>query len=320
MVHTLNKKAVLEIHKKVFLIRQTEELIAKYYHHQKMRCPVHLSIGQEAVPSVLSYFINNHDLAVSTHRGHAHYIAKNGNLKRLQWLEKRGAKFQEQNSSGMTAFDYAVVNGNEDCMQFLMKFFSKDVQSILIARQLCAIAKELKQQQPSRDTPFLHFFLEKQPDNALLAELLNYCDTNERDGDGKTLLHLAVLSGNNVLLQKILDNPFTDLTACCKLGRSALHYGCIKNDVEAVLNISSACSSREVNLFKRRCKWNFFPLHYAVMQNNETLVYHFLNYIHAYDEDDIGDVFLDTPSVGHRMQNLLFRFRLVKFRRTSIYN
>ena len=83
MVHTLNKKAVLEIHKKVFLIRQTEELIAKYYHHQKMRCPVHLSIGQEAVPSVLSYFINNHDLAVSTHRGHAHYIAKNGNLKKM---------------------------------------------------------------------------------------------------------------------------------------------------------------------------------------------------------------------------------------------
>ena len=83
MVYTLNKKSALEIHKKIFLIRQTEELIAKYYDHQKMRCPVHLSIGQEAVPSVLSGFINNNDLAVSTHRGHAHYIAKNGNLKKM---------------------------------------------------------------------------------------------------------------------------------------------------------------------------------------------------------------------------------------------
>lgn len=83
MVHTLNKSNVLEIHKKIFLIRETEEKIASEYGNQKMRCPVHLSIGQEVVPAVLSGFLNNHDLVVSTHRGHAHYIAKNGNLKKM---------------------------------------------------------------------------------------------------------------------------------------------------------------------------------------------------------------------------------------------
>jgi len=83
LVHTLNKSNVLEIHKKIFLIRETEEKIASEYGNQKMRCPVHLSIGQEVVPAVLSGFLNNHDLVVSTHRGHAHYIAKNGNLKKV---------------------------------------------------------------------------------------------------------------------------------------------------------------------------------------------------------------------------------------------
>jgi TPP-dependent pyruvate/acetoin dehydrogenase alpha subunit len=83
LVHTLNKKAALEIHKKIFLIRETEEKIAREYSNQKMRCPVHLSIGQEAVPAVLSYFLNNQDPTISTHRGHAHYIAKNGNLKKM---------------------------------------------------------------------------------------------------------------------------------------------------------------------------------------------------------------------------------------------
>ena len=83
MVHTLNKSVALEIHKKIFLIRETEEKIAQEYGNQKMRCPVHLSIGQEVVPAVLSGFLNNHDLVVSTHRGHAHYIAKNGNLKKM---------------------------------------------------------------------------------------------------------------------------------------------------------------------------------------------------------------------------------------------
>ena len=83
MVYTLNKKAALEIHKKIFLIRETEEKIAGEYSNQKMRCPVHLSIGQEAVPAALSHFLNNQDFVVSTHRGHAHYIAKNGNLKKM---------------------------------------------------------------------------------------------------------------------------------------------------------------------------------------------------------------------------------------------
>jgi pyruvate dehydrogenase E1 component alpha subunit len=83
LVHTLNKSIALEIHKKIFLIRETEEKIASEYSNQKMRCPVHLSIGQEVVPAVLSDFLNNQDFVVSTHRGHAHYIAKNGNLKKM---------------------------------------------------------------------------------------------------------------------------------------------------------------------------------------------------------------------------------------------
>lgn len=45
-----------------------------------MRCPTHLSIGQEAPPAVLSQFLTNDDFAVSTHRSHAHYLAKGGDL------------------------------------------------------------------------------------------------------------------------------------------------------------------------------------------------------------------------------------------------
>ena len=83
MVYSLNRKAVIDIHKKIYLIRNTEEKISNEYSNQEMRCPVHLSIGQEAVPAVLSLFLSNKDLAVSTHRGHAHYIGKNGNLNKM---------------------------------------------------------------------------------------------------------------------------------------------------------------------------------------------------------------------------------------------
>ena len=83
MVYPLNKKILNNIYIKFRLIRSVEERIAQKYHEQKMRCPVHLSIGQELVPSVLSLFVNKDDPCVSTHRGHAHYLAKGGNLKKM---------------------------------------------------------------------------------------------------------------------------------------------------------------------------------------------------------------------------------------------
>ena len=64
-------------------IRSVEEMIALKYDEGKMRCPTHLSIGQEAVPAALSLCFNKDDFAVSTHRGHAHYLSKDGNLNSM---------------------------------------------------------------------------------------------------------------------------------------------------------------------------------------------------------------------------------------------
>lgn len=60
-----------------------EQEIANRYKEQKMRCPVHLSIGQEAAAVGVASALNKTDKMVSTHRGHAHYLAKGGSLKGL---------------------------------------------------------------------------------------------------------------------------------------------------------------------------------------------------------------------------------------------
>jgi pyruvate dehydrogenase E1 component alpha subunit len=69
--------------KKMYFIRLVEEEIAERYNQGQMRCPVHLSIGQEGVPAAFSMASRRSDFAVSTHRGHAHYLAKGGNLKAM---------------------------------------------------------------------------------------------------------------------------------------------------------------------------------------------------------------------------------------------
>jgi len=64
-------------------IRHVEEEIARRYPEGKMRCPTHLSVGQEAVAAAVGLALRRDDLAVSGHRAHAHYLAKGGSLPAL---------------------------------------------------------------------------------------------------------------------------------------------------------------------------------------------------------------------------------------------
>ena len=64
-------------------IRFVEETIAQRYGEGKMRCPTHLSVGQEAVAAAVGLALRKDDVAVSGHRAHAHYLGKGGNLKAM---------------------------------------------------------------------------------------------------------------------------------------------------------------------------------------------------------------------------------------------
>ncbi len=79
----MDKNSSLVILRSILRMRMVEEAIASKYNEGKMRCPVHLSIGQEAVPAVVSYFLKDEDLAVSGHRAHAHYLAKGSSLNAM---------------------------------------------------------------------------------------------------------------------------------------------------------------------------------------------------------------------------------------------
>ena len=81
MVYSL--KNLISFYKVAYKIRKTEIQISEKYTENKMRCPVHLSIGQEGVSAAFSAVAKKSDYAVSTHRSHAHFIAKGGNLKKM---------------------------------------------------------------------------------------------------------------------------------------------------------------------------------------------------------------------------------------------
>jgi len=64
-------------------IRLVESTIAQKYSEGNMRCPVHLSIGQEIPSAIFQQVVMSGDTAISTHRAHAHYLAMGSDLPRM---------------------------------------------------------------------------------------------------------------------------------------------------------------------------------------------------------------------------------------------
>ena len=81
MVYPLKK--LINFYKIAYKIRRVETRISENYSEGKMRCPVHLSVGQEGVAAAFSGIVKKKDFAVSTHRSHSHFIGKGGDLKAM---------------------------------------------------------------------------------------------------------------------------------------------------------------------------------------------------------------------------------------------
>ncbi len=80
----LNDKSVLlSLWYKVLKTRLLEEKIIELYPEKEMRCPVHLSIGQEGIAAGVCQALSDEDMVFSGHRAHAHYISKNGDIKAM---------------------------------------------------------------------------------------------------------------------------------------------------------------------------------------------------------------------------------------------
>lgn len=72
-----------KIYRSLYRIRRVEEEIARVYPTNKIKSPVHLSIGQEAISVGVCLALESKDIVFGTYRGHALYLAKGGNLKKM---------------------------------------------------------------------------------------------------------------------------------------------------------------------------------------------------------------------------------------------
>jgi TPP-dependent pyruvate/acetoin dehydrogenase alpha subunit len=71
------------LYRSLYRIRRLEEQVARVYPTDKIKSPVHLSIGQEAVSVAICAALTPQDVVFGTYRGHALYLAKGGDMKRM---------------------------------------------------------------------------------------------------------------------------------------------------------------------------------------------------------------------------------------------
>ncbi len=72
-----------KFYRSLYRIRRVEEEVARVYPSDKIKSPVHLSIGQEAVAVGVCEALRPDDIVFCSYRSHASYLAKGGDLNRM---------------------------------------------------------------------------------------------------------------------------------------------------------------------------------------------------------------------------------------------
>lgn len=76
-----SKEFVLELYRKMKLIRCFEECVKRDHLAHEIKGPAHLYIGEEAIATGICAALRKDDQIESTHRGHGHCIAKGADIK-----------------------------------------------------------------------------------------------------------------------------------------------------------------------------------------------------------------------------------------------
>ncbi len=78
-----NEDLLADMYYQMLRIRKVEEKLIELWELGELRSLMHLSTGQEAVAVGICNALTRNDSVVSTHRCHAHYLAKGGSLKKM---------------------------------------------------------------------------------------------------------------------------------------------------------------------------------------------------------------------------------------------
>ena len=73
---SISKETALSLYRRMQVIRQTEEQLARSHQRGLVHGACHTYVGEEAIASAVCEHLRSDDVVFSTHRGHGHALAK----------------------------------------------------------------------------------------------------------------------------------------------------------------------------------------------------------------------------------------------------
>ena len=73
----------LSLYRKLYMARRAEEYIIERYHDDEMKTPMHMSMGQEAIPVGVCQALNPEDQIWTSYRSHAAFLARTGDTDKF---------------------------------------------------------------------------------------------------------------------------------------------------------------------------------------------------------------------------------------------
>jgi len=104
------KKYYLKALKRMKLIRRAEEILGDNVENDIIKCPCHLSIGQEAIPVGISKYLTKKDFVFGNHRSHGHYLSLSDDVHSL-FAETLGKKTGSSKGMGGSMHVIAKEDG-----------------------------------------------------------------------------------------------------------------------------------------------------------------------------------------------------------------
>ena len=111
----LPKEQLLSMYRMMVTIRRFEETLRDLFFQGQVPGFVHLSIGEEAVPTGVCAALSDKDYITTTHRGHGHMLAKGGKPKQMMaelFGKKTGYCKGKGGSMHIVSYDLGILGAN----------------------------------------------------------------------------------------------------------------------------------------------------------------------------------------------------------------
>lgn len=111
----LPKEQLLSMYRMMVTIRRFEETLRDLFFQGQVPGFVHVSIGEEAVPTGVCAALSNKDYITTTHRGHGHMLAKGGKPKQMMaelFGKQTGYCKGKGGSMHIVSYDLGILGAN----------------------------------------------------------------------------------------------------------------------------------------------------------------------------------------------------------------